>query len=362
MSQLLKLLLSVVAAVFVPLVMVALFKGAPKPALTSAVPAAVTVSWQKVEPHLDRLDQESAAIAERQLSRISAFLNEKKKRGAKAFADAAFSWTAKFNLVVGKVQGDDGARLRRYLQEQFELNVFKSEELQDLLESVIAGVATECGGAENQALFQIRVDIAEDELFKGTLPPLQTDQAFQEEYQRLSEQMLPTVLTDLHVGVASQATNFAASEVAARQFGPGLAQRLGISGSGFWSSVGRSATVIGVGVVAWWALEKIFDWLMDLFGYGPAAELAGKVQQSLNRLESQLINGDPAAVADYEQLRQQERDSPTADAQEEFRQGAERIEQSGTLGLRREFRKLLELQSRLRREALFKLVTAQGGQ
>ena len=260
-------------------VFMGLFSSAPKPALTSAVPAPVTVSWQKVEPHLDRLDQQSAAIAEKHLSRISAFVNDKKKRGAKEFAEWAFSWRAKFNLVVGNLQGDDGARLRGFLQEKFDQHIFRSQDLQNLLESVIAGVGTECAGAENDALVQLRADIAQDVLFKGTLPALQTDQAFQDEYRRLAEELLPKLLTDLKVGAAGQATNLVLSEVVSRRVGPGLAEGLGFSGSGFWSSAGRFAVVFGVGMAAWWALDHLIDWLMDFFGYGPAAELATKGRQ-----------------------------------------------------------------------------------
>ena len=100
---------------------------------------------------------------------------------------------------------------------------------------------------------------------------------------------------------------------------------------------------------------------MDLFGYGPSAELAGKVEKALGQLESNLINGDPVAVANYQRLRQQERDDPTPEVQQETRQEAEQIEQSGVLGLRREFQTLQELQSKLRRAALLKMVSSQGG-
>ena len=120
--------------------------------------------------------------------------------------------------------------------------------------------------------------------------------------------------------------------------------------------------MIGFGLVAWWALEKLYDWLLDLFGYGPSAELAGKVEKALGQLESNLINGDPMAVANYQRLQQQERDDPTPEGQQQMRQEAEQIERSGALGLRREFQTLQELQSKLRRAALLKMVSAQGGQ
>ena len=179
-------------------------------------------AWQKVEPHLDQLDQAATGIAEKHLSRISAFFNEK-KGGAKAFSEWAYSWRAKFYLVKGKLQGDDGAGFRQWLHEKFEENVFKSEDLQAVLTSAIEGYVTEMQGLEQETLVRIRADIAQNELFQGNMPQLQTDQAFRDEYHRLAEEVLPKVLDDLKIGLAGQVTNFAVSEVAARALGPGLA-------------------------------------------------------------------------------------------------------------------------------------------
>jgi len=318
-------------------------------------------SWQKIEPHLDRLDQASAEIADKHLQRIRTFFNEK-KRGSKSFSEWALGWTAKYYFVKGSIQGDNGAGLRQWLQDKFAEHVFKGEDLQAVLASAIEGYLTDIQGLENDALVQIRADIAQDELFKAIKPELQSDQAFRDEYQRLAEELLPKLAEDLKVGVAGQIITFIGSEVVAQPLSRGLAARVGLSGSGFWSAVGRSGVTIAVGVVAWLAIESVIDWLLNLFGYGPAAELATKVGSSLDRMASQLIDGDPAAAAEYERQRQMERDDPTPEGQQQFRQEAERIEQSGALGLRREFQRLQELQSKIRRAALLKLVTAQGGQ
>ena len=112
--------------------------------------------------------------------------------------------------------------------------------------------------------------------------------------------------------------------------------------------MGRSGVTMAVGVVAFIAIDFVVDWLLQLIGYGPTAELTAKVEQSLDRMQSQIIDGDPAAVANYQRLRQQERNDATQEGKEQLRQQAEAIEQSGGLGLRREFQKLRELQSKLR--------------
>jgi hypothetical protein len=356
--NLVKWLGGIAAAAVVP-VMIAVIANSPKEASKPAPPPVG--AWQKIEPYLDRLDQATAATAEKHLQRISAFFADK-KRGAKDFAAWAYSWTAKYHLVKGKLLGDDGAGVRRFLQTQFESNVFKSDDLRAVLESAIAGYLTDVQGLENETLVQIRADISQAELLNAKVPELQSDQAFQEAYQRLAEEVLPKLAEDLKVGVAGQITSFVGSEIIAQPLSRSMLARLGLSGGGFWSAVGRSGVTVAVGVVAWLAIEHLIDWLLDLFGYGPANELTGRVESSLDRLASQLIDGDPAAAAEYERLRQMEREDPAPEGQQQFRQQAERIEQSGVLGLRREFQKLQELQSKLRRAALLKLVTAQGGQ
>jgi hypothetical protein len=351
------LLFALAAALAVP-VTIGVFHSAWKPGSTAVVPVG---AWSKVAPHLDRLDQASAEIGDKHLQRIRAFFNEK-KRGATAFSEWALGWTAKYYLVKGSIQGDNGAGLRQWLQDKFAEHVFRGEDLQAMLASAIEGYLTDIQGLENDAFVQIRADIAQDELFKATMPELQSDQAFRDEYQRLAVELLPKLTEDLKVGVAGQIAAFIGSEIVAQPLSRGLLARVGLSSGGFWSAVGRSGVTIAVGVVAWVAIESVIDWLLNLFGYGPVAELATKVESSLDRMASQLIDGDAAAAAEYERQRQMERDDPTPDGQQQFRQEAERIEQSGALGLRGEFQKLQELQSKIRRAALLKLVTAQGGQ
>ena len=178
-------------------------------------------AWRtKVEPHLDRLDQAAAGVAEKHLSRIPAFFAEK-KRGAKAFADWAYSWTAKYQLVRGKFQGDGGDGFRQWLQQKFEETVFRQDELQELIASVVEGYVAESRGLENDTLVRISADIAQDDLFQGSLPQGQTDAAFQNEYRRLTEDVLPSVLNELQVSGAGLVANFALAKLRYGRWGRG---------------------------------------------------------------------------------------------------------------------------------------------
>jgi hypothetical protein len=175
--------------------------------------------------------------------------------------------------------------------------------------------------------------------------------------------VLPRIAQDLQVGVAGQVTSLVGSEIAASVLGRSLIARIGLTGGGFWSAVGRSGVTIAVGTVAWFAMDYIVDWILQLIGYGPEADLARNVEQALGRMQSQLIDGDPAAIAAYERLRQSESEALLIipEDQQRFRQEADAIERSGALGLRREFQKLHDLQCKTRRAALLKMVSGPAG-
>jgi hypothetical protein len=328
-------------------------RGTSKPVAKPETPQ------QKIARRLDKMDQDAKELADRYLERISAFFHER-KRGARPFAEAAFSWSGKWHLVKGKVLGDDSAGMRQYLQEHFETHVFKSEDLQAVLASALAGYLTDIQGLENQMLVEIRADLGDDQLLQGNAPELQSNEAFQEEYRRLAEQVLPAVTADLNVTITREIGTFIASEMVAQTLGRGLASRVAMS-AGVFGALGRHGMVtFGVGVAAGFVIDWLVDWLLRLGGYDPAAQVAGQVEQALDRLEKQMIDGDPGVIATYQQLRQQERDDPSFQVQLQCHLEADQIEQSGTLGLRYQLQGLRELQSRLRREALKKLVSAQG--
>ena len=342
-------------------VFIGLFSGAPKPRPISVVPVPSPRTWDKVSLQLDQLDQASAEAAERHLQRVATFFNEK-KRGAKAFSEWAYGWTAKYHAVVGKLQGDDGVRFREFLREKFQLTMFKPDDLKSVLESAMAGALTEISGLENSTLVQIRADLAEDQLFRGNPREFQSDDAFTAEYQRVTEEVLPRVLTDLNVVAASQLANLVGSEVVAQTLGRSLAARIGLN-SGLMGSAARSGVVtFGVSVVAFFAIDYLLDWVLQLFGYNPAGDLRVQVEAAMDRTQARVIDGDPVAVAEYQRLRQQERDEALPELRQQYRVQADALEESGDLGLRFALGKLLELQGAVRREALRKLVTAHGGQ
>jgi hypothetical protein len=173
--------------------------------------------------------------------------------------------------------------------------------------------------------------------------------------------VLPKVIDELKINAANFVGSWVGSEIATTLIGRSLVARLGLSG-GFLGVAARSGLVtLGIGLVAWFVMDYVIDWILQFFGReDPAVQLAGKVQDALGRIEFQLIEGDQTALATLTQLRQQEQNDPSPESRLQCRQAADQLEESGALGLRYQMQRLMELQSRMRRESLQKMVKAQG--
>ena len=310
---------------------------------------------QKIERHLNNFDQASVRIAEKHLERIRTFFRER-KGGAKPFADAAFSWGGKWQYAKGFLAGDNGAGFRQFLLEHFEKHVLTDADLKTMLESTLAAYVTDMQGLENDMLVRLRADLAEDELFRGDVPALKSDEAFKEAYRRMEEQVLPIVTEDLKVTIGREVGVFVGSEIAAQILGQGLATRLAVSGGILGAAANSGWVTFGVGLVAGVVIDYLLDWLLRWVGYDPAGGVATQVEQALDRMERQLIEGDPAAVGNFVRLRQQERDEPEEERRTQFRQQAEGIARSGALGMRLQWQGLQEMQSRLHLQAIRKLI------
>jgi uncharacterized protein YbjQ (UPF0145 family) len=77
-------------------------------------------------------------------------------------------------------------------------------------------------------------------------------------------------------------------------------------------------------------------------------------------MESQLIDGSDAGALERMQALLAQADAETSpDVQQQLRDEARQLEASGVLGLRYEFQKLHNLTSKLRRQALRKLIQNQ---
>jgi len=84
--------------------------------------------------------------------------------------------------------------------------------------------------------------------------------------------------------------------------------------------------------------------------------VALKVDGTLERVRALMIDGDPEATRVYRKLRRLENEDPDPAVRDRCRAAANKIEQSGRLGLRSELQRLHEMRSRLREDTLERLV------
>jgi hypothetical protein len=193
---------------------------------------------------------------------------------------------------------------------------------------------------------------------------LRTDEAFRKEYARSLEQVAAVVSRDVMVQVGREAVTWIGADIATNitiSLATALAERLGISAGILGSGAASGAATLGVGLAAGLVLDALLDWVLKAWGHDPAGDIAVKVNEALAMFEGLLLDGDPRAVRTYETLRRLQEYDPFPFVREQCRQAADCMETGGYLGLDREFKRLKEARSRLRGEALRKLIL-EGGQ
>src|SRR5262249_54300099 len=139
-----------------------------------------------------------------------------------------------------------------------------------------------------------------------------------------------------------------------------VAVRLGVSGGILGTGAASGVATLGVGLVVGFLVDGAVDWTMRQAGYDPAGDIAHEVANTLGRMETLLVEGEPDAHRAFKKLRHLQDHDRFSFVRSECRQSADRIEASGILGLRHELNRLNKLRSRLREEALRKLVLEGG--
>jgi len=313
-------------------------------------------AWHKVEPHLKDADASEAAIVERQLDSIREFFDDR-RQGATAFAEIALSLGGKWAWLKGAVTFDDGASHRQYLRERFEQLVFRGEDLRAVLAGAVTRTLNELKSLENNLLTRIRADVSAADLLLGnSLPALQIDEAFFRAYENAAKEVLSVMAREMGITIGREVVAWVAADIAAQ-----VIARIGTSAGILGAGVASGAATLGIGVGVAFLVDMLVDWILKRIGHDPVNEVAQKVRDSLDRTRDFLTNGAPAAVRVYSRLRHLEQNDLFSAVREECGQAANTVEKGGQLGLRHELRKLCESQSRVRREALRKIILVEGG-
>ncbi len=317
-------------------------------------------AWRKVTPRLEQVDEETKEESLRSAEQVAEFFAER-RLGARAFAADVLGLSGKWAFLKGYF---DSTSHQQYLEECFERNLFRSDELKTVIESAVARYVSELQGRENQLLVDIQADLRDGDMSApDRLPALNSEAEFRRQYDAMLERVLPIVSQDIGMTVTREVVAFVGSEIAAHvlmDLGVSLAARLGVSGGILGAGAYSGVATFGVGLVAGLLVDMALDWVIRQAGYDPEGEVAAKVEQSLHQLESMILDGDKAAHKEYDDARWNEWWSWSTEDREAARSKAEAIESGGSLGLRHQLQRLNELRSRLREAALRGLILEGG--
>lgn len=280
-------------------------------------------AWEKIETRLRHADGAADALTVRHLNRINQFF-EQKQTCIGPFAEDALSWSGKWAFIQGVF--DEGQSHQLFLREAFERHIFTAGDLQALLQAVVTGFLSELEGQENNLLVTLRADLSDDALPTiRNLPVLRSDAVFQQGYHQMLERVIPLLRDELQVAIGREVVLWIAGDIAGNvvvRVGSSVAVSMGVSSTILGTGAASGFATLGIGFVAGVVLDAIVDWILREAGYDPAAQLSGEVSAVLGRMQHLILNGEG--------------------------------------GLYRELERVRKLRSRLRTEALRKLVLEEG--
>jgi hypothetical protein len=330
-------------------------------------PQAVrTRAWSKIVPQLNQVDELAAERIDQTVSDINDFFVERKK-GARPLAQALLGMKGKWQVVKAKLhqlnpripfaqQDADVA----FVNEKIGQFIFTPDDARKAIEGSISGYVGQLNEMEDRLLIRIRADLSDREFGTASLiPALNTAETLRQEYNALVKDLAKAASRDLGPTLAHELAVLVGSDVAATiavRVAVAVATRLGVSAGILSAGAASSWATFGVGFVAAVMVDLSLDWLEKLVGYDPESAIAGKVEETLDRVRATFIDGDPEARQIYLKLRQLENGQGLDSARREFRDAANSIERSGNLGIRSELRRLHEGRRNLRREAIRELI------
>ncbi len=313
-------------------------------------------AWETVKPHLAETAQTTEKAEDPSTQLVREFFDRQRSQ-SRAFAAELLSWGGKWAYAKDLIYGGTH---EHFVQECFRKHLFSSEELSALIQASVDRFVGEIQSQENQLLVQIKADLSGSELAKPEyLPALADTDRLKIEYQAMLEQVLPIVSRDMGVTVSREMAAFVGGEIASIiviEIGATLATSLGVSGGILSAGAGAGIATFGVGLVAAILVDMALDWVIRQQGYDPEGEIAGKVIETLNKLESLILDGKPGAIQSYEDAKWNAAWGFRPQRRALSRHIVDQFEKSGDLGLRHHLQRLNEVRARMREEALKALI------
>ena len=245
-------------------------------------------AFAKIEPRLNQFAEEATQDLEESLDIVDEFFTER-RRGAKAFSAELLSYWGKFQHVRGYFETDAHDR---YIQECFNRHIFKPEELTAVIESAVSQFVSKLQARENKLLVDLRADLGDEGLgAMAALPSLRTDEAFRRRYEALIEQVAPALSRDIGVEITKELLDWRVASPIVMRIGSGLAARLGVSGAILSGGAYAGPASLGISVVVSLLVDRFLDWVFRQVGHDPEAQIAAKVEGTLDELEA-IVMGE----------------------------------------------------------------------
>lgn len=281
-------------------------KSADATAAPAEHPAAVATSARPIDidaflkPHLDRASTRTAAAVEARTEEVRSFF-QKAQGQTEGFVTTALGWSSKWAMLVDAAPFNGSGRHERFLQAEFERQVFSAADLTKAIEQAVTGFVGDLTSIENRMLVDIRADLNASGIDVADHAPVgqQADETLRK--------ILDTSATAAKWDAAGDVATLVAAVVIERAIARAL--------SGAARTTGTSAAVLGTGTAASGVsfgisiavalvvdqiLSKVWDWAMD-----PAGNLQASLNEHLRELGDSICEG--RGDGDREGLRSQMR-------------------------------------------------------
>jgi hypothetical protein len=174
-----------------------------------------------------------------------------------------------------------GNRNAEFLRQEFEKQIFSSEQLIEAIEKAVADYIRRLEEIENSMLTRMKEDLPELPE-TSLLKTLEVSQLFGE-YQKAVEKVIADMQTATGTSLAVDVVSQIASEVLT-QVAIQLGISAGILGTGASSSWATLGISLVIGLVVDWIVSAIWDWYAD-----PKGELAKRIDEKLDTLRNMII-------------------------------------------------------------------------
>lgn len=315
-------------------------------------------AWSRVQDCLEAADQACQSAVQDSINRVAGFFASKQV-AARSFAKSALSLESKWYFVKDRLPFTNGTEHQQFLRKQFALHVLKPGELERCLEGTFVSFLSQVQGIENQLLVRVRADLSEGEWARIVPSSLRQPEEWQAAFQRHLEAVVLCIGQDLRLRAGQECLALVGGEVAAHltlKVGAATAQRLGASAGILGTAVSSSWATFGVGLAAAIAVDAFVDSALSAAGYEPETVVAEKIAAAVANIEQLVIFGSPEVHQTLAALNQQATQCLETPEKLRLLSEAEKIIQSGKLGLRFELIRLHQQRAAWRREALRRLV------